>query len=514
MLHFVDSKKKHRVRVAVTKHLTGQVLDVCDRGPHGGHFSVNRTYKSVAGKWWWEGMYGATERFVKNCPECAIVSSTGRQQPPPLHPIPVKRPFQIVGVDIMDLPVTTNGHKHVVVFQDYLTKWPMVYAIPDQKAHRITRILVDEIIPFYGVPECLLSDRGTNLLSHLMRDLCQMLGIKKLNTTAYPECDGMVERFNRTLKSMLRKHAARFGVQWDRFLSGVLYAYRNTPHDSTGEKPSYLLFGTDLRSPTEAAYLPPSELEWNVPEDYREEVTTMLSSARSLAVESIQKAQEVYKRYFDRKAKQQQFRVGDQVLMRFPSEEQGKLRKLSRPWHGPYRVTARNDPDISIVKVYFPEEAAIQVHQTRVCFCPPGFPPGYYRYGANRHSEGNLSRWVERLVEAATGTAGVQDKRVSPDPQAMTMQEPVSDQDNKDGEISSTEDNLECESPDNNLETDGVIGSDLHAPDLYEPAITHPKETITSTHQDTRAENTRYHLRRRVTKPSRLHYPLLESSSK
>ena len=72
------------------------------------------------------------------------------------------------------------------------------------------------------------------------------------------------------------------------------------------------------------AFLPPSELEWNVPEDYREEVTTMLSSARSLAVESIQKAQEVYKRYFDRKAKQQQFRVGDQVLIRFPSEEQGK----------------------------------------------------------------------------------------------------------------------------------------------------------------------------------------------
>ncbi len=68
-------------------------------------------------------------------------------------------------------------------------------------------------------------------------------------------CDGMVERFNRTLKSMLRKHAARFGKQWDRFLSGVLYAYRNTPHESTGEKPSYLLFGTDLRSPTEAAFL-------------------------------------------------------------------------------------------------------------------------------------------------------------------------------------------------------------------------------------------------------------------
>ena len=95
------------------------------------------------------------------------------------------------------------------------------------------------------------------------------------------------------------------------------------------------------------------------------------------------------------------------------------------------------------------------------------------------------------------------------------MQETVSDQEDKDGEISATEDNLESESPDDNLETDCVIGSHLHPPDLYTPAITHPKETTApSTHQDTRAEKTRYALRRRVTKPSRLYYPLLESSSK
>ena len=87
-----------------------------------------------------------------------------------------------------------------------------------------------------------------------------MLGITKLNTTAYhPECDGMVERFNRTLKAMLRKHVSRFGSQWDRYLPGILWAYQNTPHDSMGEKPSFLLFGVDCRSPTEAEITPPSD---------------------------------------------------------------------------------------------------------------------------------------------------------------------------------------------------------------------------------------------------------------
>ena len=93
----------------------------------------------------------------------------------PLHLIPVQRPFRILGLDIMDLPVTEQGNKHVVVFQDYFTKWPMVFAVPDQKTVRIVELLTKEVIPFCGVPEAVLTDRGTNLLSHLMLDVCSKL---------------------------------------------------------------------------------------------------------------------------------------------------------------------------------------------------------------------------------------------------------------------------------------------------------------------------------------------------
>ena len=67
---------------------------------------------------------------------------------------------------------------------------------------------------------------------------------------------------------MLRKHTADFGVQWDQYLPGVLWAYHNTPHDSTGEKPSFLLFGIDCRYPTEAALLPPNPVTPVTIEDY------------------------------------------------------------------------------------------------------------------------------------------------------------------------------------------------------------------------------------------------------
>ena len=73
-----------------------------------------------------------------------------------------------------------------------------------------------------GVPESLLSERGTNLLSYLMTDVCSLLGITKLNTTAYhPQCDGLTERFNRTLKTMIRKHVDVYWKQWDKYLHGM-----------------------------------------------------------------------------------------------------------------------------------------------------------------------------------------------------------------------------------------------------------------------------------------------------
>jgi len=229
--------------------------------------------------------------------------------------------------------------------------------------------------------------------------VCARLRIVKLNTTAYhPECDGMVERFNRLLKAMLRKHVSRFGTQWDQYLSGVLWVYQNTPHDTTGEKPSYLLFGVDCRSPTEAELTPPST--WNPISvtDYRE-LFLSLSSVRQLAVDTIQEAQKKYKAYFDCKTTAERFRLGEWVLIKFAQEESGKQRKLSRPWHGPYRIMKLTDTDITAIKIYFPEDGTIKVHQSRVSPCPAGFPVGCYWYRDKHQGPSHLPRWVALLFE-------------------------------------------------------------------------------------------------------------------
>ena len=281
----------------------------------------------------------------------------------------------------------------------------MVYPMRDQTAGRICKLLCCEIIPFFRVPEALLSDRGANLLLHLMSDVCALLGTKKLNTTSYhPMCNGMVERFNRMLKNLLKKHAARFVPNWDRYLDGVLWAYRNAPHESTGEKLSFLLFGVDLRTPNskiEAALLPPTPIQPCTAEDYREELITNLSSARELACKSLCKVQNKSKEWYDKhKAVSRPLRVGDWVLVRFPVEESGKNRKLAHPWYGPYRIISLRDPDVTVVQVYKNPDKQIHVHLSRVTPWPDGITPGYYWYGERRNQPGRPPKWMNKLVPA------------------------------------------------------------------------------------------------------------------
>ena len=109
----------------------------------------------------------------------------------------------------------------------------------------------------------------------------------------------------------------RFGPQWDRYLAGVLWAYRNTPHELTRKKPPFLLFGYDCRFPTEAALLPPEPMEYTDISDYQEELVLSLSSARELAALNIKAAQKRYKHQYDRHAALFKYQVGDLVLIRF-----------------------------------------------------------------------------------------------------------------------------------------------------------------------------------------------------
>jgi len=87
------------------------------------------------------------------------------------------------------------------------------------------------------------------------------------------------------------------------------------------------------------------------------------------------------------------------VFIHFPQDETGKQCKLSRPWHGPYQITSCDDPDIATVKVFFPTDPFVQVHQSRVIKCPPTFLTDVYWYGGKRSKLGRPPKRMQKQLE-------------------------------------------------------------------------------------------------------------------
>ena len=89
-------------------------------------------------------------------------------------------------MDIMGpLPETEQGNRYILVVGDYFTKWKEAFAIRDMEAVTVARCLVNEVICRFGVPDSLHTDQGKNFESALVREICEVLGIKKTRTTPY-----------------------------------------------------------------------------------------------------------------------------------------------------------------------------------------------------------------------------------------------------------------------------------------------------------------------------------------
>jgi len=197
-----------------------------------------------------------------------------------------------------------------------------VFATKDQHSPTIAKLLVEHIVTRHGVPRELLSDRGKALLSKLMYDFCKVLGIKKVNTTTYhAQTDGLVERFNRTLTSMLAKTVQ--GQDWDEHLSYVLYAYRTSIQESTKESPFYLLYGRDARLHTDELINSVVFREITNLDDYKTELTQHMDGAWNCAREQIKKAQKRQKQQHGKYAKDPDFRVGERIFVYMPASGQG-----------------------------------------------------------------------------------------------------------------------------------------------------------------------------------------------
>ena len=167
-----------------------------------------------------------------------------------MHHIQVSEPFVFWAMDYMGpLSETCGGNKHLLVVMDHFTTWCEIFPTPDRKARMVAQTLVSSLFGSFGPPQIIHSEQGRIFEIHLMHEICQIMGTHKSRTTAYhPQCDGLVERQNRTIQDMLSAFVSQYRDDWDTWVSVIAYAYNTSTHEATGFSSYELVSG---RTPIE-----------------------------------------------------------------------------------------------------------------------------------------------------------------------------------------------------------------------------------------------------------------------
>ena len=331
-------------QVMVPRPLRQQVISLAHDSILTGHLGVSKTADRILSEFFWPGITSEVTRYCRSCGICQRTIPKGRVSKAPLQKMPViDEPFRRIAIDIIGpiVPASEKGNRFVLTVVDYATRYPEAIALPSIEAERVAESLL-QIYSRVGIPQEILTDQGSNFMSEVMKEVSRLLSIRHLTSSPYhPQCNGLVEKFNGTLKHMMKKLCTEKPKDWDRYLNAVLFAYREVPSESLQFSPFELLYGRSVRGPMtilrELWTKENTESEVKTTYQYVVDLRSRIEETCKLAQENLVTAQRKAKKHFDKKARMRRLDVDDQALILLPTDNN----KLIMQWKGPYKIVDR-----------------------------------------------------------------------------------------------------------------------------------------------------------------------------
>ena len=313
--------EQEKVQIMVPKELRAKILSAAHDKPFSGHMGTRRTLYRLTQSFYWPGVSRDVTKYCKSCEVCLKTKPKGKTPKAPLQISPVfDRPFFKCAIDLIGpLPMSAAKNRFVLTLIDYTTRWVEAAALRDTS----TPFICEELLSWFarlGFPSILLSDGGPQFTSKQMEEVLLNLGISHAVSTPYhPQSNGLCERANATVKSMIKKLSSDNPASWDKLLQCALFAYREVPQETTGFSPFEMVFGSAPRGPL--SLLRDTWLVPNVSEnsqiafEFVDKLRKRISYSCQLANERTETQMKVSKNRADLKAKKRSFSVGDQVFV-------------------------------------------------------------------------------------------------------------------------------------------------------------------------------------------------------
>ena len=243
-------------RAVLSKAWTPKVVRVVHQQTHWGK---EKLINYIQRCWYAPGAAVAAVTATKNCITCQTFNPKREPRRPPGARPWAFVPFESLQLDFIDLP-PCQGYKHALIIIDKFSCWTEGFPAKRATATVVARALLQDIIPRFGVPRRLDSDRGSHFTAQVVQQVAQALGIKwELHTPYHPESSGQVERMNQEIKVQLGKICKTTGLKWVNALPLVLHNIRSAPTGPLKLSPFELLFGRP--PPVYTTQFPLSELE-------------------------------------------------------------------------------------------------------------------------------------------------------------------------------------------------------------------------------------------------------------
>ncbi|TYK00849.1 DNA/RNA polymerases superfamily protein [Cucumis melo var. makuwa] len=337
--------KQGRLCVPNISELKNAILEEAHSSAYAMHPGSTKMYRTLKKTYWWSGMKQEIAEYVDRCLICQQVKPVRQRPGGFLNPLPVPEwKWEHITMDFLfGLPRTSSGHDGIWVIVDRLTKTTRFIPIKmTSTLDQLARLYVDKIVSQYGVPVSIVSDRDPRFTSKFWPSLQKAMGTGlKFSTSFHPQTDGQSERTIQTLEDMLRACVLQLKGSWDTHLPLMEFAYNNNYQSSIGMAPYEALYGRPCRTP----------VCWNEVGERKlvgPELVQITTNNIKLIRENLRKAQDRQKSYADKRRRNLEFQVGDQVFLKL-SPWRGVIRfgrkgKLSPRYIGPYQITERVGP--------------------------------------------------------------------------------------------------------------------------------------------------------------------------
>ena len=341
-----DTRTKPTLQIVVPYSLRFQIASEMHKGLNGGHLGTRRAKRNLQRRFYWPN-WGTSVRIAKqDCHQCAQYQRPRPRHQGELQNMNIGEPWERIGIDVTGPhPTSSAGNCYILTVIDHFTKWVELMPMRNQEATTVAKLLFQKVICVHGCPKQILSDRGTNFESQLFKELCRLLAIDKIRTTAYqPSTNGSIERFHATMHRIIAKWTAANQRDWDETLPAVAFAYRTSVHESTGFTPYFLMHGREARIPADLIYDTPDTDGSHQGDSYSHSLVSTLHDAYETARDTLAHAARRRKDRYDLRSRPARFPVGSWVWCFVPRKLSGRYQKWRRLYDGPFQVMEQLGP--------------------------------------------------------------------------------------------------------------------------------------------------------------------------